>query len=384
MYERVLKFELPENQSAFLWGPRKTGKSTWLKQKYSHSVFYDFLKSDLLIDMIKRPALLREEVIALNENGKINGPIILDEVQKVPELLNEVHWLIENENVNFILCGSSARKLKRNNANLLGGRAWRFELHPLTYKEIPDFDLLKAVNNGLIPSHYLSEYPKRSIKSYVTDYLKEEIREEGLVRNFTAFCRFVDILGFSSGELVNYNNIARETGVDAKTVKEYFNILHDTMLGNTIYPIKTAGKRSEITATPKFYLFDIGVSSYLSGRTIDVDEGAEFGRGFEHFIWMELNSHSVYTEKDYPVHFWRTTTGLEIDFILGNGTIAIEVKGKKNITNKDTKGMRAYLDEYQPEKAILITNESRRRKVGQIDVIPWRIFLEELWDGKII
>lgn len=213
------RHDLAPGQSAFLWGARKTGKSTYLKQQFPRSLVYNFLDTDLVFEFSKRPARLREQLLA-QDSAVLKQPIILDEVQKVPQLLDEVHWLIENEGLQFILCGSSARKLKRGQANLLGGRAWRFERFPLISTELKSVDLLRALNHGLIPSHYLTEPYQKSLRAYVTDYLKEEVFAEGLARNVPAFSRFFEAMGYSHGELTNYSNIARDCGVDSKTVKE--------------------------------------------------------------------------------------------------------------------------------------------------------------------
>jgi predicted AAA+ superfamily ATPase len=215
---RKLKLDLPKRQSAFLWGPRKTGKSTYLAMTFPKSIRYDFLDTDLALAFLKRPALLREQLLAKSSHD-LESPVILDEVQKVPAVLDEVHALIEQHGFRFILCGSSARKLKRGRANLLGGRAWRFELFPFATPELHQPDLLRILNRGLIPSHYLSGNPSRALAGYVRDYLKEEVFDEGLSRNVPAFSRFFDAMAYSHGELTNYANISRECGVDAKTVK---------------------------------------------------------------------------------------------------------------------------------------------------------------------
>ncbi|MBN1424902.1 ATP-binding protein [Candidatus Fermentibacteria bacterium] len=228
--ERLLRIDLPARQSAFLWGPRKVGKSTFLQSQFPESLRYDFLKSDTYFELSSRPWALREQLAAQPE-ALLDRPIILDEVQKVPALLDEVQWLIENRGLRFILCGSSARKLKRGKANLLGGRAWRFEMFPLVFPEIRDFDLLRALTRGLIPSHYLQENHRRSLRAYVLDYLKEEVAAEGLTRNIPAFSRFFDAMAYSHGQLTNYSNIARECGVDSKTVREYYQTLIDTLMG---------------------------------------------------------------------------------------------------------------------------------------------------------
>jgi len=383
LIKRVLNIELPLGQSAFLWGARKTGKTTFLKQNFADSIRYDFLKTDLFIDISKKPALLREELLA-QPTEKTSKPIILDEVQKVPMLLDEIHWLIENKGFNFILCGSSARKLKRGHGNLLGGRAWRYQMLPLTTFEIQDFNLLKALNNGLIPSHYLLENSRKSLKAYVVDYLKEEIFDEGLTRNIAAFSNFLDAVGYSHGELINYTNISRDCGVDAKSVKEYFQILQDTMLGTLVFPFKKRQGRQVITKAPKFYLFDVGVAGYLSKRVIMEEKGAEFGKAFEHFIFMEILAYKTYLDMDFNINFWRTKAGQEVDFVLGDGAVAIEIKGNKKIDKTDLKHLISFSQNYSPKKCFLVCNEKRKRLMGNILILPYKTFLKKLWNGEII
>ncbi|MCP5108252.1 MAG: ATP-binding protein, partial [bacterium] len=303
--KRTMNIQLPARQSTFLWGPRKTGKSTYLKTRFPDSVVYDFLKTDLFLELSKKPALLREQLLA-RKAGELSHPVILDEVQKVPKVLDEVHWLIENTDMRFILCGSSARKLKRGQANLLGGRAWRYEMFPLTSCEIGfhDMDLLRALNHGLIPVHYLQDNYRKSLKAYVRDYLKEEVFDEGLTRNIPAFSRFFDAMGYSHGQLTNYSNIARECGVDSKTVKEYYQILIDTLLGTRVEPFKKRQDRQVIVRASKFYLFDVGAAGEITKRQIPEEKGEWFGQAFEHFIFMEMWAHSSYSELDYAVNFW--------------------------------------------------------------------------------
>lgn len=384
MYKRRLNIRLPSGQSAFLWGPRKSGKSTYLKQAFPDSTLYDFLQTDVFFRLSKTPSLLRGELIALESVNRLKQPVILDEVQKVPALMDEVHWLMENRKYQFVLCGSSARKLKRGHGNLLGGRAWRYEMYPLTVGEIPSFDLLRALNPGLLPSHYLADEYRRTLKAYVQDYLKEEILAEGLTRNMPAFARFLDALGYSQGELVNYANIARDCGVDAKTVKGYFDILVDTLLGGFVEPYSKKVGREIIASTPKFYLFDVGVAGFLSKRNVAEARGPEFGRAFEHFILMEILAYRGYEEKDFSVRFWRTKTGYEVDFVLGEAEVAIEVKGAGRVDGPDLRPLKAFCEEHKPPKALVVCNEARRREVNGITLLPWMEFLEDLWSGKLI
>jgi predicted AAA+ superfamily ATPase len=381
--DRLLKIALPKGRSAFLWGPRKTGKTTYLKTAFLNSLTFDMLQTDLFLEYAKRPFLLREQLKAARPD-QLKEPIIIDEVQKAPHLLDEIHWLIENKGLRFILSGSSARKLKRGKANLLGGRAWRFEMHPLVSAEIEELDLLAALNRGMIPDHYLHEEYGKSLQAYVRDYLKEEVFDEGLTRNIPAFSRFFDAMGYSHGELTNYANIARECGVDAKTVKEYYQILIDTLLGVLIEPFKRRQERQVITKAGKFYLFDVGVAGAITRRDIPEERGEQFGKAFEHFILMEIMAHRSYTELGYEVNFWRTKAGQEVDFILGRGQVALEVKGTSRIDNADLRHLKAFAQEHRPKKALLVCNERAPRMVESIHVLPWREFLSMLWEGTII
>jgi uncharacterized protein len=386
MYQRLLNLDLPQGQSAFLWGARKTGKSTYLKKTFPKAKYYDFLKTDTLILFTGKPYLLREQILAMKEED-LKLPIILDEIQKVPLVLNEVHWLIENTSAYFILCGSSARKLKRGAANLLGGRAWRFTFYPLIYLEIENFNLIHALNNGLIPAHYEKISAFRDLNAYITDYLKEEIQDEGLTRNLPAFSRFLDALAYSHGQQINHSNIARDCGINANTVKAYFQILVDTLIGYEIYPYSKKIGRDIITATPKFYLFDVGVVSALTNRKISELKGSLAGEAFEHFIFMELTAYIGLNELNYKIQYWRTKTGLEVDFILDNGRIAIEVKIGEHIEKNRIKGLIAFSQEHRPEHAIVISLEQNRRKISIEDgtdilVLPWEEFLKTLWNGE--
>lgn len=383
--ERTLEIKLPAGQSAFLWGARKTGKTTYLKDHFPNSLVYDFLKADFFLEVTKNPALLRERLLA-KDAATLKHPVILDEVQKVPQVLDEVHWLIENKGLRFILCGSSARKLKRGHANLLGGRAWRYELFPLVTPEIRQLDLLRALNHGLIPSHYLQDDQdcRKSLAAYIQDYLKEEVFAEGLTRNIPAFSRFFEAFGYSHGEITNYSNIARDCGVDSKTVKEYYQILVDTLLAARIDPFKKRQSRQVITKAAKYYMFDVGVAGYLTKRHIEKAKGSEFGKAFEHFLLMEIIAYRSYAGRDFEINFWRTKTGLEVDFVLGAGEVAVEIKGAERVDGKDLTGLTAFVETYAPKRAIVVCNEKEKRIRGKIEIVPWRDFLRELWERHIV
>ena len=380
-YARTATIDLPPRQSAFLWGARQTGKSTLLRNRFPDSVSYDLLDSEAMLRFTSRPSLLGEE-LAAQPADVLAKPVILDEIQKAPALLDEVHRLIESRGLAFILCGSSARKLKRAGTNLLGGRAWRFELFPLTWAEVPDFNLVQALNRGMLPSIYPQRQYRRSLAAYVRDYLVHEVFNEALTRNVAAFSRFFDALSYCHGELLNYAAIARDCAVDAKTVRTYFDILSDTLVGHSIYPFRRSSGRQSISAAPKFYLFDVGVAAHVCHRTLTHAAGSEFGRAFEHFILLELIAARGYQQKDYPIEFWRTKSGLEVDFVLGRGAVAIEVKSR--VRPQDLRPMRGFQAEFSPRRSIVVTAERDRRTVEGIEVMPYPEFLELLHDGQLM
>lgn len=386
MYHRIPILDLPPAQSAFVWGPRKVGKSTFLRSQFPDSIFLDMLDSNLRHSLLKRPAALRE-ILDSEPPARLKLPIILDEVQKVPELLDEIHYLIESRRLSFIMCGSSARKLRRGQANLLGGRAWRFEMFPLVSAEVPGLDLHRALTNGLIPSHYDAVRPERALTSFLDDYLKEEIAAEALTRNLAAFARFLDVTGIMNGQIVNYAAIASDVGVDAKTVRSYFEILQDTLVGRFLEPLPAKpGSRKLLSASPKFYLFDPGVARVLRRVKLTGLSGPEAGHLFETLIAHELFAWIAYQENRKPIHFYRTKAGAEVDFVLNMGETAIECKLSGEIRGTDLRGINSFLDEYPDARAIVICQEHRRRNVEAqgrtIEIWPWRDFLTALWAGE--
>lgn len=375
--KRLFELDLPAGKSAFLWGPRKVGKTYWISHKLKNAAVIDLLKTDALAEYISRPALLRERY----QSHK--GLIVIDEVQKAPQILDEVHWLIENKGSSFLLTGSSARKLRRGHANLLGGRAWRKTMTPLSYMEVTDFDLEKVMISGLLPPHYLSANPIEELRAYVADYLKEEIIAEALTQNIPAFNEFLRIAAITSSELINYVNIARETGVSHKVVRTYFDIIEDTYLGFRIPPWKKSENRRMIV-TEKFYLFDVGVANYLSRRR-PLLGSPEFGKSFEHYILMELKAYQAYRNPDMPITFWRTSTGREVDFILGEKELAVEIKGSPRVHEGDIRSLQALIEDGPIKKRCLVCMEKQSRNLANnIQVLPWQIFLEQLWNGDLI
>ena len=378
MYSRKINLQDAENESIFLWGARQTGKSTLLQLHFPNTRYIDLLKSDEFERYNRRTSLLREELSLLPENELI----IIDEIQKIPELLDEVQWLMTNKNHRFILSGSSARKLRRSGVNLLGGRAIRKHLYPFVSAEIPDFDLIKACNNGMMPRHYLVDDAGKRIHAYVGDYLQQEIKAEALTRNLKTFSRFMEIAALSNGEVVNYNNIASECGVSAPTVKEYFSVLEETLIGYTI-PAFTKNVKRRVIQSPKFYYFDVGVANFLLKRKSLLPGSAEFGHAFEHFIIQEIIAYIGYSESQHSLSYWRTTSGYEVDAVIGNANIAIEIKSTEEVHSHHTRGLKAFSEEFPNSRLIIVSMDKYPRRMNEIDVLPAQNFLKMLWNGEL-
>jgi predicted AAA+ superfamily ATPase len=376
MYARKQIFEGAENESVFLWGARQTGKSTLLKSLYPNVLTFDLLLSSNYKTLLNNPSHIREVIDA----DPTIRTVVIDEIQLMPSLLNEIHWLIANKGIRFIMSGSSTRKINRSGVNLLGGRALRYELYPLVSVEIPKFDLLRALNNGLLPRHYDALNPKKMLSAYIGSYLRDEIAAEAQVRDVPSFSRFLETAALTNGEMVNYSNIANDTNVSATTVKEYFQILEDTLLGRYLPSFQKKPKR-RVISSPKFYLFDVGIVNALLHRG-KIEPGSElYGKAFEHFIYQEIYAHSRYSDLNYPVSYWRTASQLEIDFVLGDHEVAIEVKSTTQANPRHLKGLKAFAEEYEVKHKILITNEEHPRMLDGIMIYPWKIFIEKLWGG---
>ncbi len=384
MFKRSLELPQPGAETFFLWGPRQTGKTTLLRASYPDGHWIDLLKAEEFRRYVSRPELLRQEVAV--EGFDKSRQIVIDEVQKVPALLDEVHWLIENRGLKFALCGSSARKVKRGAANLLGGRAFRYQLHGLTATELGDaFDLDRMLNNGYLPRVYAASRPERMLDAYVADYLREEIAAEGLVRNLPVFSDFLDIASLCDGEIVNFSSIARDCGVSSPTTKNHFGILEDTLLARWLPAYRKRPKRRVIGA-PKFYFVDVGVVNKLARRGA-VTPGSElYGKAFENWVFHELTAYLGYREIDLPLSYWRLASGIEVDFVIGDMELAIEAKSSSRITTDHLKGLRALAEDHTPVSGrIVVCREPRpRRTEDGIDVVPAAEFVQRLWDGKLI
>lgn len=376
----VRKLDLPRagTETFFLWGPRQTGKSTLLKQAYPDALWIDLLRSEEFRRYLQNPERLREELSA-----KQVDQVVIDEVQKVPALLDEVHWLVENGGPNFALCGSSARKVKRGAANLLGGRAVRYELFGLSAAEIgTDLDLDRLLNHGYLPRVYLSERPGRLLNAYVSDYLREEVVAEALVRNTAIFGEFLALAALTDTEQVSYSNIAREAGISGPTVKTYFEILEDTLLGRWLHPYRRRPKR-RVSASSKFYFADVGVVNHLARRGTLSPRSESYGKAFENWVHHELTAYAAYSESFADLSFWRLTTGVEVDFIVNDMVLAVEAKATAKVADHHLRGLRELAkDHAEVRQRVVVSLETRSRKTNDgILILPASEFVESLWEG---
>ena len=384
MFSRNLQLPPSGKESFFLWGPRQTGKTTLLRERYPGCRWLDLLKSDEYVHYSVRPERLRQEIEA--EGLRPDKQIVIDEVQRVPELLNEVHWLIENHRLNFALCGSSARKVRRGGANLLGGRAFRYVMHGLTAGELGrEFDLDRLLNHGCLPRAYESDEPTRVLDSYVADYLEQEIAAEGLVRRLPVFARFLDAAAFSDGNNVNYTNIASDCGVSNNTVKGYFEILEDTLLGTWLPAYRRRAKRRTVKS-PKFYFADVGVVNRLARRGALIAGSEQYGKAFENWVHHELAAYISYRNVDANLTYWGLTSQTEVDFLLDDLSIAIEAKSSGNIGNQHLRGLRSIAVEYPeiPQRVVVCRERRARVTDDGILILPAERFVERLWGDDLI
>ncbi len=384
MFSRFLSLPRPGTETFFLWGPRQTGKSTLLRQAYPDGRWIDLLKSDVFIRYATRPELLRLEIE--EEPPRPGQQVVIDEVQKVPALLDEIHWLIENRDVHFALCGSSARSVRRGAANLLGGRALRYELRGLTAGELGnDFDLDRMLNRGYLPRIHGSDRHRRLIQAYVSDYLKQEILAEGLVRNLPVFSGFLEAAALSDGSFVNFSNIARECGVSTPTAKSYFGILEDTLIGNWLPAYRKRIKR-RVIGSPKFYFSDVAVVNRLAKRGVVESGSAAYGQAFENWVYHELASFVSYRSADLDLAHWRLPSGTEVDFVLGDMQVALEAKAAQRISANHLKGLRTIAEEHPGVgQRIVVCLEPRAWQTRDgISILPASTFARRLWQGNLL
>jgi predicted AAA+ superfamily ATPase len=381
--ERGLHLPTPGTETFFLWGPRQTGKTTLLRRAYPDAWWIDLLKSEEYRRYLQQPELLRQELA--DEDPTLRRQIVIDEVQKVPALLDEVHWLIENRGFQFALCGSSARKVKRGAANLLGGRAVRYELHGFCASELGrDFDLDRLLNHGYLPRFHASARPRRLLDAYVADYLKEEVAAEGLVRNLPVFSEFLNAASLSDAEIVNFSNIARDCGVSGHTVKSYFGILEDTLLGRWLPAYRRRPKRRVIGA-PKFYFADVGVVNRLARRGEVLRGSEQYGKAFENWVFHELVVRNAYGDADAKLAYWRLASGIEVDFIVNDMQLAVEAKAAARITSDHLKGLRHLArDHPRVDRRLVVCLEPRARRTDDgIEILPATTFIRRLESGDL-
>ncbi len=375
--------KLLSEKSLFLLGPRQTGKSSYIREQIQTplSLVYNLLDKKLLLRLLADPTLLRQEIEVRNLE---NCVICIDEIQKCPDLLDEIHLLIEDRQIRFLLTGSSARKLKRAGTNLLGGRGRMRTMHPFCYQELKkhNFSLEKAMYTGMMPPHYLSANPDEDLDAYTNLYLTEEIAAEGLTRNLPGFSRFLQTIACVNTQLINYTNIGNDIQLPRQTVKLWFQVIIDTLLGFKLTPYTATVKRKAIE-TSKFYFFDMGVVRSLRRLNIITPGSADYGEFFEHFIFLELKTWIDYQKPRTLLNYWRSKSGFEVDFLI-DGKIAIEVKAATVISAKHMKGLKALREEGFIERSIIICRETRPRLLDGIEIFPWKYFLDLLWDGEII
>jgi len=375
MYQRILDVSsLADRKSLFLFGPRSTGKTTLIRQEFPEKRIINLLKSSTFIHLSNNPGHLEDIINAMPDPEQ---PVIIDEIQKIPQLLDEIHNLIETRGIRFVLTGSSARKLRSGGVNLLAGRAWQANLHPLCSAELRSFNLEKYLLYGGLPQVITSQYPAEELDAYINTYLKEEITAEALVQNLVHFTSFLKIAAVSNTKQINFANISRDTGIPATSVRAWFDILRDSFIAYLLEPWKSPGRKS--VATAKLYFFDIGVANYLAGFTSISRNSAEFGTAFEHFIAMELRAYQSYRRIKEPLHYWRTRDGLEVDFLLGK-QLAVEVKASSRITQRDLRGLRTLSEESSFTKRVVVCMEENDRITEDGIIIQhWSSFLKDLW-----
>ncbi len=362
-----------QHKSVLLLGPRQTGKSSLIRHTLKDARTYNLLDSGVFLKLSRRPSRMREELTPADKT------VVIDEIQKLPALLDEVQLLIEERGTRFLLTGSSVRKLRRGGANLLGGRAATATLHPFVSAEIEELDLMRALQFGLLPPIHFSARPEADLSDYVGTYIQAEIAAEGLTRNIPAFSRFLEVAALCNGQQINFTNIANDAQVARTTVHEYFEVLKDTLLAYELPAWQETVKRKPVQVH-KFYFFDVGVARALQGGGPLRENSPEFGSALESFLFQELRSYADYRlgRRSESLHYWRSKSGFEVDFILA-GKTGIEVKASRNVSPHDLRGLRAIAEEEKLRRLICVSREPDRRVVDGIEILPWRLFLKRLW-----
>lgn len=378
IFRRLLTLSDTTPCTFFLWGPRQTGKSTLLAEHFPEVPWIDLLRPESYRRYLQAPEMLIEEQ---RRHGA--GFMVIHEVQKVPALLDPVHWLMEHRGVHFALCGSSARKVRRGHANLLGGRAESRELYGLSAMEIgPDVDLVRLLNHGYLPRIYGAVRPLPLLDGYISQYLKEEVAAEGLSRRLPAYADFLALAALSDGEVVSYTTIARDTGVAGQTVRSYFEILEDTLLGRFLPAYRRRPKRRTVAA-PKFYFGDVGIVNFLAKRGVLSPGGELFGKAFENWVFHELCCYNSYRARYADFHYWRLSSGIEVDFVINHIDCAIETKAVQRVRADHARGLRELVvDHPETRRRVIVSLDPHDRTTDDgIEMLHYATFLDRLWEG---
>lgn len=362
-------------KSVFLFGPRQCGKSWLVDHTLTNVHVIDLLSSEMFLRLSQHPD-------QLEQFGADGRPIVIDEIQKLPMLLDEVHRLIEKKGYRFLLTGSSARKLRKKGVNLLGGRARVRRLHPFSAAELKErFSLKRAINFGLLPAVWFSDEPEEDLADYIDEYLRQEIIAEGATRNLPAFSRFLEVAALSNGEQIDYSAISRDAQVPRSTVQEYFRILQETLLADEVAVWKRGVKRKTVE-TSKFYLFDAGVARRLTRRKEVVEGTPEYGHLFETLVHHELRAYLDVRIRDGVINYWRTQSGTEVDFVVGN--VALEAKSTKLVDKRDLNGLRAIAEEGSFDHRIVVSREPVSRLQDGVEILSYDDFVARLWGDDLI
>jgi predicted AAA+ superfamily ATPase len=376
MYQRLLEAPKRHKSSFFLFGPRGTGKSSWIRAEFPNALIFDLLSMETYVEFLQNPSILEEKI----PKG-FDDWIVIDEIQKIPDLLNEVHRLIELRKYKFILTGSSARSLRRKGVNLLAGRALSYRMFPLAATELKsDFDLHQSLRIGHLPAIYNNkEAAEEYLKSYIGTYLREEVLQEGLTRNLSSFARFLEIASFSQGSLLNISEVARECKIERKIVENYFTILEDLLIASRL-PVFTRKARRQTVVHPKFYYFDAGV--YRSIRPKGPLDSPELigGTALETLVFQELRAVNDYEGQLFDLYFWRTVDQQEVDFILygRNALAAIEVKSAKTIHPADLRSLQLFKEEYPIAKLFVFYGGKEKLYREDVTILPVAEILPQL------
>ena len=368
------------SRSVFLFGPRQTGKTTWLHQLFPNSPLFDLLRGEVFLRLSREPGRLRQELATVNP---ASGPVLIDEIQKLPSLLDEVHGLIESRGFRFVLAASNPVKLRRGGVNLLGGRVRTRRMFPFVSAEVPDWELNRAINVGGIPSIYFSGVPMEDLRAYCGNYLRLEIQAEGLVRGIEPFSRFLVAAGARYAQPIVFERLASDAAVPARTVREYFQVIEDTLLGTLLPPFSPSKAHRKPVSRAKLFFFDVGIANALASMGEILPSSPTFGPALEQLVFCELSAWLAYARDERKLAYWRTEDGSEVDFVIGD-EVAIEVKSTSSVARRDLTGLQRLAVETRLKRQVVVCRESAPRLIGAIQILPIKDFLECLWNGELL